>query len=334
MKAERSPVTDYDIERFLDAAWRIPIRRCGRTSSPPLRPTRSGPDSGADGAFAVRVCAIVLSALLLVVMAGAIGIGVGLIRPVPPAPSPEADRSLTSDALNFDRPFSYTLPPDSSLELARQSAAIYRFEGADRGVAIFAVRAGSTTEGCQPELGRSDISGTASEVLENLRVIGGLGIGAESRTTLDTHRALTADVDPRRATCEGGADIHVPDMPSFNDFVPLDIPGRLILADVDGLVVGVQIWTAQPEDLEGWIPTASEFVATIHFLTGRTAEFDVPFAYTLPSASGLGVQRSANAQVRFQAGDRGVTVFVVGPDALLHACDDHRDLVGSPEQSA
>ena len=39
----------------------------------------------------------------------------------------------------------------------------------------------------------------------------------------------------------------------------------MILADVDGLVVGVQIWTERPEDLESWIPTAIEFVETIHF---------------------------------------------------------------------
>jgi hypothetical protein len=339
MTTERRRLTDHDIERFLRARGKDPDPALWSDVMAAAGSTAQRAGGWARWSARRHVFAIVVTALLVVVMASAIGIGVGLIRPVPPAPSPTVDRSLTSDALNFDRPFSYAIPTDSGLVLDRASPAVYLFEGVDRGVRVIAIRPGTGTFSCGTGRGGAStvITGTAPEILNNLRVIGGVGIAAESRGTLDAREALIADIDPRRHSCEH-PELLVPGTQAFIGHVSLDMPARLVLADVEGLIVAVQIWTTRPDDLEAWIPTATEFVETIHF-HGEVADFAVPFTYAISSDSELRLEMTSTAQYRFGAlgpgrvaVDRGVVVFAVRSAAQFHACEVRSDITGSSEE--
>lgn len=331
MTTERSRLTDYDIERFLqarsadpDAAlWSDIVTAAGAASQ------RSGP--WARWTARRRFASLVLAAAVLILMAGAIGLGISLIRPVPPTPSP-------AEALSFDRQFTYALPANLGLDLDEASGGIYRFDGTDRGVAVVAFRPGTAIYECPPG-GRPEgystsesavISGTPTEVIENLRVIGGVGIGAQSSITWDGRPALSADIDPLRHVCEA-PHIHLPELPLRRGALPLDVPARLILADVDGLVVGVQIWSEDAADLDEWIATAAGFVETIHFFA-RAARFDTPFDYAIPAASGLRLEVAASAVYRFEATNRGVVVFAVRSDAQAHSCAPRTNVIGTPEQ--
>ena len=332
MTTERSRLTDHDIERFLRARSKEPDAALWSDIM-----AAAGSSSQRAGVWARwgarrQVFAIVLTALLVVVMAGAVGMAVGLIRPVPPVPSPEVDRSLVAEALNFDRPFSYAIPAGSGLVLDSASPAVHRFEGIDRGVAVIAIRPGTGTFSCSPGRGGSGtvVTGTAPEVLNNLRVIGGMGIGVESPGTLDSRPALTADIDPGRHACEH-PELLIPGTQAITGHVSLEKAARLVLADIDGLIVAVQIWTERPEDLEAWIPTATEFVKTIHFF-GASLEFAVPFDHANPSDSGLTLEMATRRQYRFEAPTRGIVMFALGPDAYAHYCEAREAATGTPEQ--
>jgi hypothetical protein len=52
------------------------------------------------------------------------------------------------------------------------------------------------------------------------------------------------------------------------DAVGLTDPNRLIVANVDGKVMFVVIWARTAEGLEAFLPTAMEFVDSIHFVGG------------------------------------------------------------------
>ena len=86
--------------------------------------------------------------------------------------------------------------------------------------------------------------------------------GPSAPFTLASHPALLADIES--SPCP--FDIHVvPGLPSENTYVEFPGGSRLILADVQGTVVGVLIWAERPQELEDWRPTAMEFVESIQF---------------------------------------------------------------------
>ena len=209
-----------------------------------------------------RIVALLVAGLLMAAIAGGVGVGAGLLRPRPSTPPAEAGH-----AESFAREFDYAIAGDAALRPGANSRQMYNFVGPDHGVVVFAVLNGSYTHDCRQSLRGNHTAirrGTPAEILEDLRAIGGVGIGAQSSSALDGKAAVATDIDPLRQRCET-ADVHLTASVLGGAYVPLDRPSRMILADVDGLVVGVQIWTERPEDLESWIPTATEFVETIHF---------------------------------------------------------------------
>ena len=65
------------------------------------------------------------------------------------------------------------------------------------------------------------------------------------------------------------------------DAIDLSVPSRLILATVDGAGLVVQIWAPTEADLSAWMPTATEFVDSIHFTRQPLA----PAATPVPTAA-------------------------------------------------
>lgn len=82
-------------------------------------------------------------------------------------------------------------------------------------------------------------------------------VGTVSATTLDGVPALTALVT------QGHFDIH--HGPGVTTSVNFALPSRVIVADIDGAIVMVQIWAGSEQELDAWLPRAMEFVSTMRF---------------------------------------------------------------------
>lgn len=216
---------------------------------------------------------VLLATLLVGAMGGAIGLGAGLLRPSPPPPTPSAVPSISRVVVigaNFSPRFEYAIPVGSDLTMTGPSAWIYRFTGTGHGVTVMGIRPRSAIHDCRDEsaVDRVRIYGTPAEVLDNLQVIGGLSFGPASPATLDGRPGVRADLVPLGNKCS--TDIHVMGgMTGINKNVEMDVYARLILADVDGVIVGVMIWTADADEFDSWVATGMRFVDSMHFGTGE-----------------------------------------------------------------
>ena len=103
--------------------------------------------------------------------------------------------------------------------------------------------------------------------LEDLRTIAGVEIGEPVETTFDGRPAIAATVDPRANQCEY-ADYHVHG-PGLGGYVQLRVPSRLVVTDVDGMPIVIQVWASTPNDLDEVLPAAESFLEGIHF-TGES----------------------------------------------------------------
>ena len=70
-------------------------------------------------------------------------------------------------------------------------------------------------------------------------------------------------MDPSTARCEAG--FSPLGGGTGSRLVRLDVPSRLIVSDVNGLPVVVQIWASTTRDLEAWESTAMRFLYGVHF---------------------------------------------------------------------
>ena len=262
MTTQQSRLTDQDIERFLRTRAADPDPSLWSDIMAAADATAQRTSLRARWMPRRRLVALLVAGLLMAAIAGGVGVGAGLLRPRPSTPPAQAGH-----AESFAREFDYAIAADAALRPGANSRQMYNFVGPDHGVVVFAVLNGSFTHDCRegsqgdhPSIRR----GTPTEILEDLMAVGGVGIGAQSASTLDGRAAVAADIDPLRQRCET-ADVHLTPSLLGGDYVPLDRPSKLVLADIDGLIVGVQIWAERPEDLERWIPTAMQFVESIHF---------------------------------------------------------------------
>ena len=103
--------------------------------------------------------------------------------------------------------------------------------------------------------------------LEDLHTIAGIEFGEPVETTFDGRPAIAATVLPWVARCES-ADYHVY-RSSFDGYVQLRLPSRLLIADVDGMPIVFQIWASTANDLDAVLPAAESFLAGVHF-TGES----------------------------------------------------------------
>ncbi len=225
------------------------------------------------------IVAVVLTAGALAV--ASLGVGRHQLPAVTPTPSstaavasptPSLTPAGTGRAGDFVRPFSYTIPAGSSLTLPAFDDRIYPFveAGGDPGsgpsgggpavgggVTVVSAQE-PTVHGVTQSGGRTAISTDPAQFIEDLRTMAHTDLGEATPTTLDGRPALSVEV---RASSVG--DFHY--RPGLSSDVPLTNPGRLIVADVNGITVVVLIWAATPAYLDGWLPIGTAFVNSIRF---------------------------------------------------------------------
>lgn len=221
----------------------------------------------------------VLALVILATAALMVGLTAVGSRPATPEPTPAPVPRVK--ATDFSRPFEFLIPATSGLKVRHASPGMYAFtegsgdeHGRDatgtrlagaRGITISAVHQ-AVTHPC-PLSGSSSRVSVREEprtLLDDLRRIAGIGLGEATSTTFDGRPALAVSVDPGAGRCDFG-DLHVMGGGLGSPYVELTVPSRLVLTQVDGRTVLLQAWAGTEEDLRAWLPTATEFLASVHF---------------------------------------------------------------------
>ena len=102
-----------------------------------------------------------------------------------------------------------------------------------------------------------------AEFLNSLDEIGGLRLEGQGATTFGGRPAIAASsVWSRCAQTE----IIIGTRPIWEAYARLEIPSRIIVAEVGDSTVMAQIWAGNPIDLEEWLPKAQEFIDSMTFL--------------------------------------------------------------------
>ena len=104
--------------------------------------------------------------------------------------------------------------------------------------------------------------------LEDLRTIADVETGEPVETMFDGWPAIATTIDPASAQCEV-ADYHVNGSNIEGGWVDLMLPSRLVVADVDGMPIVLQVWASTQADLEAILPAATSFLDGVHF-TGES----------------------------------------------------------------
>jgi hypothetical protein len=225
-------------------------------------------------------------ALLATGLVGMAILGSGTLREPPPG---------TRIAETFIRPFEYALLPDETMRLATLQRALVAWTSGpdfaapdpvsspeeDRPIwqpmsaAGGIIVASAETAWSHSPSSRFTLRTAPGEFIADLRDTARVEMGEVAETTLDGRPALTVMLSGI-----GGFDIHVAGDPArspgpFNglggpggDAVLLNVPARLIAADIDGSTVFVLVWAHTTEDLDAWLPVADKFVSTIQFKEG------------------------------------------------------------------
>jgi hypothetical protein len=223
---------------------------------------------------------VLILVLIAVMLAGAALVATGALR---------VHRAPTSTTTYFAPRFEYAIPIESRLRPAPGgplSQTIAWIDGPEvhpsgyadlpyggqatesgdvRGIEV----AATSTPWSHSSAGRFLLRTAPAEFLEDLQTTGGVPMEPVTQTTLDGRPALTAALLPVAIN-----DIHVwgsiTGLSGTAGFVPLYTPARLTVADIDGTTVFVLVWARTAKDLDAWLPTANQFVASIHFLPEGT----------------------------------------------------------------
>ena len=195
---------------------------------------------------------------------------------VQPSASPSAVASAepTTPAVVRDLrvPFEYRLPP--GIDQARFGSMIewvgptgpYHPEANEPPYAITVTRgivAANADTAWSHATGRVRLRSDPEGLLEDIRDRTGLPLLAVA-TTVDGHPALNASSD-----APGNNDLHFSERMeglSGEDYIWFKFPMRLTLVDVDGTTMLFVAWARTPADLVDWLPTADEFLDSIHFI--------------------------------------------------------------------
>lgn len=208
---------------------------------------------------------LVAAAAILAVFAFSVIGGLGALGPVPGW----ADRFPLQTADTFERPFTYATDPASGIERDEVTPRFVQFATRDpadptRFNRIVAIR---VVDLVRVDPCRSNHGGTTSitapqQFLDYLRSIPGLSVSGASAATVDGRSALQVDVTTAsKPTCSS---VYI--WPSEGAFTDTAAARRIYLLDVDGATILVAVAVAEPSDLDAWLPTADQFIATLHFL--------------------------------------------------------------------
>lgn len=265
---EEAPTSAPD--RILAAvAQRIDVSALGRVSrvTQDIHPSTVGRFVGIAAVVAILAAGVGIGGRLFDLEVSAPSASLASSPSAGPSASPSVDAS-------FVRPFAYTIPAGSGLKIVRESPFFSLVGGGstdDRGIVI----ASAETAWTHGASGRFALRSAPADFLADLRdsasvdTAGAIGIdlSAAAATTLDGRPALMAATSPGGRT---GYDIHVVgSMEGLTGGTPvilLAFPYRLIVTEVDGVTVFVQIWARSDTDLAAWMSTAAQFVHSIHFV--------------------------------------------------------------------
>jgi hypothetical protein len=215
-----------------------------------------------------------LRALVLALIAAAILgtalLGVGLLHVAPPTP--------TGLASEFIRPFEYKLPSNTTILPTAVEPNVFAWvagpdipasldgdaSAAEQARASSAARI-IVASGEEAWIGGFKLRTRPEDFLADLRDLGNVPMSAVAETTLDGRRALNVmlpGADGIQVLYLSGPGLNK------NDYLLMDLPERLTVADVDGVTVLVLIWAKPADALGAWLPIADEFVSSIHFKGG------------------------------------------------------------------
>ena len=180
----------------------------------------------------------------------------------------------------FNRPFEYRDSPDQPVTPSYRGTNLLAFgwgidEAADYsayratpdgwGIVMFPAR-DAVVHACTGN-GRVTVAEEPSAFLDDLHDLGGIGVTGVSEGTFDGRPSLVATIDPTQQRC-GIPDLHPMGTGLGSGFVKFDTPSRLIVTEVEGMTIGIQVWAPTSEGLASAMPDATAFLDGIHF-TGQ-----------------------------------------------------------------
>ncbi len=266
--------------------------RAGITDTPTI--------GGLQAGTAARPFAVLVLTLLVGL---ALGFAVGsrpAVLPIPtqspqPTPEPSPTPSTVSapvETETFVKPFTYQLLNDSpEFQLVMEEDGIAGFGYGTRpaaggaygsfqrelvrGVAVMAV--GS------PWIHACDVSSVGSDASEFLELLtNAMPPEPVASTTFDGRPALTTSFLSRRNSCSG--EVHYDDGPARNgEFINITMASQMTLFEVGDQTIVVDIWARDDAEFDAWLPEATQFVESIHFVEApyATESFIEPFEYSM-----------------------------------------------------
>jgi hypothetical protein len=237
---------------------------------------------------AAAIVVVVGGAWMVMVPRGPAAPAVGGPASSPEASTPSSSPDHTGTAAAFIRPFRYTIPdamasPATEEDGSRFSVVVLGAASSrdalgkvqaeaslndSRGVLV--ARVTDAAVGNCPAVdggaAYAHVSPGPAAFVADLQALAGLRLEGTTETTLDGRPALAAGTVWGRC---GSSEILVGTAPIWNAFVRLDIPSRLVVADVGGETIMVQAWAGTPDALEAWLPVAQGFIDSMRFLDER-----------------------------------------------------------------
>jgi hypothetical protein len=204
-------------------------------------------------------------AVLVAVLAYGLVAGLGVPRPSPGW----VDRFPAQSASTFARPFTYAIDPASGIVQGDLSAELHQFGVRDpvdpaRFNRIVAVRLVDVVrlEPCRSSATQMIPLAGPQAFVEYLGSISGLIVGPTADATVDGRPALEVEVTNRAdASCPS-----VSIWPGESPFSGTAAARRIQVLEVDGAIVLVVAAVEEESDLAAWLPTAEQFIATLHFI--------------------------------------------------------------------
>ena len=133
-----------------------------------------------------------------------------------------------------------------------------------KGVTVSSARGGQVHD-CVAD-GYARVREDPALFLLDLRRKAGIGLGETERVMFDGRPAQFVAVDPAANQCEP-ADFHARNFIHgiLQQPMRLTVPSRLIVTEVDGETMVIQVWAGTEAGLQEWLRTSAAFVDSIHF---------------------------------------------------------------------
>ena len=210
-------------------------------------------------------------------------------KPTAPAIADEPANVAAGDptTVEYFRPFEYqadsTIPLETIDTRVNGRGALIAFTFAEdepyptagfgtiapeaKGVTVSSAQGGQVHD-CVAD-GYSRVREDPALFLLDLRRKAGIGLGETELITFDGRPARYVAVDPAANQCEP-SDFHARNFITgiLQQPMRLTVPSRLIVTEVDGETMVIQVWAGTEAGLQEWLGTSAAFVDSIHFTSG------------------------------------------------------------------